>query len=344
MAYLRNAWYCAGWGGDLGVEPLARTFLDEPVLLYRREDGSPVAIGNRCPHRFAPLHKGRLVDDCIECPYHGLRFDSSGACVHNPHGDGAVPKAAKVKAYPLAERHGALWIWMGDPNLADESEILDASVIEKREGWDVVRGQLTVQANYQMLVDNLLDLSHVQFLHPFLADDGPPPPGFSVFSDLKQEGNSVCAINRLDNARITPLFKLLWDNSPELGELRAHMQWHPPSALLLDTGMRPMSGLRSDGPSLPTAHFLIPETETSTHYFWAQARDRKVGDAELSELLAKGVDAAFKNEDQPMIEDCQALMGTTDLMSLKPVLLQTDAPAIRARRVLSALIAHEQGA
>jgi len=343
MAYLRNAWYCAGWGADLGSEPISRTYLNEPVLLYRLQSGKAVAIGERCPHRFAPLHKGKLKDDCIECPYHGLRFDASGACVHNPHGDGAIPKAAKVKAYPLAERHGALWIWMGDPALADESQIVDAGEIEVREGWDQVKGQLKVQAHYQLLADNLLDLTHVQFLHPFLADNGPPPPGFAYFTDLKQEGDTVCAINQLTNVRVTPLFKMLWDKPPELVELRAHMRWHPPSTLLLDTGSNPVGGSRSEGPSLPTAHFLTPETETSTHYFWAQARDRKVGDAALSEILGKGIDAAFRNEDQPMIEDCQSLMNTTDLMSLKPVLLQTDAPAIRARRVLSGLIAQEQG-
>ncbi len=134
MNFLRNAWYCAGWAADLGAEPITRTYLNEPVLLYRMRDGRAVAIGERCPHRFAPLHKGKLRDDCIECPYHGLRFDASGACVHNPHGDGAIPKAARVKAYPLVEQYGALWIWMGDPSLADESALIDAHEIDQRAG------------------------------------------------------------------------------------------------------------------------------------------------------------------------------------------------------------------
>ncbi len=342
MNFLRNAWYCAGWAADLGAEPITRTYLNEPVLLYRLRDGRAVAIGERCPHRFAPLHKGKLRDDCIECPYHGLRFDASGACVHNPHGDGAIPKAARVKAYPLVEQYGALWIWMGDPSLAGESTLIDAHEIEKREGWDVVRGQLNVQGNYELLADNLLDLSHVPFLHPFLSFDGPPPPGFSFHSELKQDGNTVYAINLLTNTPVSPLYKLLWDNPPEVGEMRAHMRWDAPCTLMLDTGMNTVGGSREDGPSLPTAHFLTPETETSTHYFWAQARDRKVGDEAMSALLAKGVNDAFQNEDEPMIEDCQRLMGTPDLMSLKPVLLQTDAPAIRARRVLASLREREQ--
>lgn len=85
MAYLNNAWYCAGWAGDLGRTPMAKTFLDQSVLMYRREDGTPVAVSNRCPHRFAPLHKGKLAGDRIECPYHGLQYDHDGACVLNPH-------------------------------------------------------------------------------------------------------------------------------------------------------------------------------------------------------------------------------------------------------------------
>jgi len=84
MKFLKNAWYCAGWGDDLGATTLsAITILEEPILLYRRDDGTPVAIGDRCPHRFAPLHQGKLAEARIECPYHGLRSDAEGRCVNN---------------------------------------------------------------------------------------------------------------------------------------------------------------------------------------------------------------------------------------------------------------------
>lgn len=345
MAFLRNTWYCAGFSGDLGKDPINHTFLNESVAMFRKEDGTAAAVGNRCPHRFAPLHMGKVKGDCIECPYHGLRFDTSGACVHNPHGDGAIPKAARIKAYPLVERQGTLWIWMGDPALADPALIVDVPEIEQRAGWDVIHGHLKVGANYELLSDNLLDLSHVPYLHPFLSFDGPPPPGFSSTSELKQDGNTVYAMNISHNMPVTPLFKMLWDEgAPPVAEFRAHMRWDAPSTLMLDVGMHPPGAAVTDGPSLPTAHLLTPETETSTHYFWAQARDRKLNDPGLSAALAQGIDDVFRNEDQTMIEACQELMGTTDLMSLKPVLLAGDGPAIRARRVLTALKEQEQGA
>jgi vanillate O-demethylase monooxygenase subunit len=127
--FLKNCWYVAAWAKDVGRELLGRTYLSESVCLYRKEDGTPVAIGDRCPHRFAPLHLGQLKGDVVECPYHGLQFDCSGKCSHNPHGDGKIPAAAKVRQYTLAERHSLLWIWMGDPERADAALIPDYSFL-----------------------------------------------------------------------------------------------------------------------------------------------------------------------------------------------------------------------
>src|SRR3546814_11561118 len=110
--YLRNAWYAAAWSEEIGGTPLGRTFLEQPVVLFRETDGTTVALADRCPHRFAPLSKGKLVGNAIECPYHGLRFGADGQCVHNYHGP--VTKAASVHRYPVMECYGLAWIWMGD--------------------------------------------------------------------------------------------------------------------------------------------------------------------------------------------------------------------------------------
>ncbi|MDB5682344.1 MAG: Rieske (2Fe-2S) protein, partial [Sphingomonas bacterium] len=155
--YLRNTWYVAGWGDDLGEAPLARTFLDEPVAMFRDEAGLPQAIGGRCPHRFAALGKGRVVDGQLECPYHGLRFDSTGACVFNPHEHGVVPRAS-VQTYPLVERHRLLWIWMGDPALADPAEIPDFAWLADPR-LEAVRGSAHAEGHYELYSDNILDLA-----------------------------------------------------------------------------------------------------------------------------------------------------------------------------------------
>ena len=114
MTFLKNAWYVAAWSAELEAgRLLARRLLDEPVVLYRDSEGHAWALADRCPHRFAPLSMGQLVNGHVQCRYHGLRFEGGGACVHNPHGP--VPRAAHVRSYPLLERYSAVWIWMGDP-------------------------------------------------------------------------------------------------------------------------------------------------------------------------------------------------------------------------------------
>jgi vanillate O-demethylase monooxygenase subunit len=345
MAFLRNAWYCAGWTNELSDRPLGRTFLGEPVAMYRQTNGAAVAVGGRCPHRFAPLSMGKVVDDCIECPYHGLRFGPSGACSHNPHGDGAIPKAASVRAYTLAERDGIVWIWMGDQTLADPRRVPDMHEIAEQQGWRVIRGELKVKAHYELLTDNLMDLSHVPFLHPFLSNAEALPADYHEVRSLKQEGETVYSLHTAKNLPMTPLFAMLWDGeTPAQGDLRANMRWEAPANLLLDVGMVPPGAPGAAGPSLPIAHLLTPETEHSTHYFWALARDRKVDDAQMDGILHAGISDVFKNEDERMIVECAHMMDTNDLFSLNPVLLQGDGPSIRARRLLRTRIDKERAA
>jgi vanillate O-demethylase monooxygenase subunit len=338
-SFLRDAWYCVGFSDSLGATETRRiTVLNEPLVLFRGADGQPTALLDRCPHRFAPLSAGTWVEGQLQCAYHGLRFDATGQCRHNPHGDGSISKASHVRAFPVLERHGAMWAWMGDAARADPALLPDFTDVEERAGWSRVQGYLHVQAHYQLISDNLLDLSHVQFLHPFLFNrDVPPPAEFRAVNRVEQEGDTVVAINELMSCPNNGLYQMLWERGapPVYVDLRANMRWNPPALLLLDTGAAPVDGPREQGPSAPSAHWLTPETDTTTHYFWAAARDRHVGNAEVSEQMAAGIGAAFAKEDEPMIEACQRNMGTTDLMSLKPLLLPTDGAAVRARRLLA---------
>ncbi|MEY2875446.1 MAG: hypothetical protein RLZZ373_2817 [Pseudomonadota bacterium] len=337
MNFIRDAWYCAGFSNELKASALKPiTILGEPVVLYRQAGGTAAALADRCPHRFAPLSLGKVCEGELQCAYHGLRFDAAGLCTHNPHGDGSIPKAAMVRSYPLLERHGALWIWTGDAAQADPAKLPDFGDTDERDGWSRFEGYLHVKANYQLMIDNLLDLSHVPFLHPFLAGGAPPPPEFRPDIRMEQRGDTVVAVNEFHSMPNTPLYQMLWERGapPALTDMRANMRWDPPSMLLLDTGATHVDQPRQDGPSAPSSHWLTPETETTTHYFWAATRDRYVGNADVSAQMAAGFAAAFHNEDEPMIEACQRNMGSNDLMSMKPVLLPTDGPAVRARRVI----------
>lgn len=345
MTFLRNAWYCVGFSDTLAAGTVQSiTALGEPLALFRDAAGTFSAVADRCPHRFARLSSGQAIDGALACPYHGLRFDAQGHCVLNPHGEGKIPQAAKVRSYPTLERHGSLWVWMGDAALADPSRLPDFSMIEERPGWTRVQGQLKVQANYQLVIDNLLDLTHVEYLHPFLASRAPRPPEFRSHIALEQDGNTVTSINEQSSAPANGIYQMLWERGepPRYIDTRGNMRWHPPSLLYLDTGATYVGASRTDGPTLETAHWLTPETATTTHYFWIATRDRWVGHAGISEQLRAGMDGAFRGEDEPMIEAIQQQMGEHDLLDLQPVLLPTDGAAIRARRMLKQLIEQEQ--
>ena len=334
--FLRNAWYVAAWPEELTRTPLRRVFLSQPVVMYRTEAGAPVALADRCPHRFVPLSLGFLEQDDIVCCYHGLRFAPDGHCTLNPHGDGSVPRAARLRAYPLAERHGAVWIWMGE-SAADPALIPDFSILGDATRFTAVRGVMHVAANYQLITDNLLDLSHVQFLHPGLRVANP----VRQRHEMKQVGETVWSYFWRDEGEANGLMKLLGWPPERRGDSRAHMRWDAPCLMLLDVGMTGIGEAPEAGIAAPSAHLLTPETATSTHYFWAFMRDTVLADAALSEKIrALGIQA-FAMEDKPVIEAQQRNLGGAELMSLGPALLYPDAAATRARRVLAALLAAE---
>src|SRR6266508_3891929 len=162
--FVRNAWYVAAWDHEIGRDMLRRVILDEPVVFYRREDGKPVALEDRCCHRQAPLSMGKLIGDIVKCPYHGLEFDQTGKCVKVPSQD-KIPPSAKVKSFPVREKNHWIWIWLGDAAKADPALIEDFHWLDD-PGWGFGGSYLHVEANYQLLVENLLDTTHLPFLHP----------------------------------------------------------------------------------------------------------------------------------------------------------------------------------
>jgi vanillate O-demethylase monooxygenase subunit len=237
------------------------------------------------------------------------------------------------------ERYGMVWIWMGDPERAHEALLPDFGVFSGKSGWAIVRGYLAVHANYQLVTDNLLDLSHGQFLHPFLTN-----PDASDRARFRTEkiGTTVWAYNDFPAEPITKMAQLMWRSDSKVGDRRAHMRWDAPSNLWLDVGVTECGRSPEEGLCMPAAHLLTPETEWTTHYFWMTARNRMSEDEELSRTIQSKYDHAFRHEDEPMIAAIQERMGTTDLDSLNPIYMISDRAAGRARQVLASLIAEEQ--
>jgi vanillate O-demethylase monooxygenase subunit len=342
MTFLRDTWYCAGWSTDVTDAPTTKTFLGEPVLLYRTAAGRAVALDNRCPHRFAPLHQGQRHGDVIACPYHGLQFDAEGRCVHNPHGDGKVPQAARLRTYPLCERDGIVWIWMGDPALADASKVLDAGFMNETQTYAIGTGHLAVKANYLLVMDNLLDLTHAPFLHAGSVGGKPEDSiGGGLQVGFFDDAVSVTSTYRVDAMKPTPQLQPLYPH--ERGDFRVTMRWQPASALSMRLSMTPCGEADGSGVVLPLLHLLTPIDDERTHYFFALGRNVALDSPEAHAGMLAFARQAFEEEDEPMIAACQQQMGTPDLLSLRPVLLATDAATMKARRHLQGLIAQEQG-
>lgn len=339
---LRNTWYVAAWAAEVVADNLlGRTLLGEPVLIFRDETGTANAIADRCPHRFAPLHLGKHVGNAVQCGYHGLEFGADGACSRNPHGNGAVPRAAQVPTYPLVERYGFLWIWMGD-KAPDEGLIPTDFAFAGDESRAHIKGYLRVEANYLLLVDNLMDLSHGLYLHA----------GFLATEEMKEDftphayldGDVVVCEREQPNIAPPALWVPSLPPGTEKVDYFSNVYWHAPAFVIHPVGCRMIGKAEGvdGGVSSRSAHMFTPETETSSHYFYDNSRDYRVDSPETDERIRGMLATVFGEQDRPMIEAQQRLIGNVDLMSLRPSVLPTDKATVLMRRRLAQLIAREQ--
>ena len=162
--YLRNCFYMAGWAADFTVDTVTQvSLLGEPIVIYRQQNGQLAALEDRCCHRAAPLSKGRREGDDLRCMYHGIKFGPDGRCTDLP-GQAVIPKSVCVRSYPIVEKHGGCWVWMGDRARVDESLIADFVGPDDAD-WAISTACLDIAAEAQLLIDNLLDVSHAPYVH-----------------------------------------------------------------------------------------------------------------------------------------------------------------------------------
>lgn len=330
--FLQQAWYMIGWSHELGDDVLARTLLDTPVALFRDDNGVAHAIHDRCPHRFAPLSTGVKKGDRIMCRYHGLTFDGSGACVENPLG-GPIPRVCRVAAYPVTEQDNILWIWMGDPDDADPARIVRFPWVND-PAMRSVFGYTQVKAQYELLTDNLMDLTHAKFLHPGFGGDL-----YSPRNRVEATSDTVLSqyiVEDIDNPEFP---ENAWSAHGQKVDLWDDIRWHAPATLSLSSGVVLTGRPREEGCEIPSAHVITPETNDRSHYFWGSAlpNESPLSNDGFVEVLSQ----AFDTEDKPMIEDAHRRMGGEDFWDLKPLLLKTDNAAVRVRRILRDMIEKE---
>ena len=311
------------------------------MLIYRKQDGTPVAMHDRCPHRFVPLHMGKRQGDDVVCAYHGLRFDCTGQCNHNPHGNGHIPQAAKVRAFPLVERYGFLWIWMGD-EAADLGLLPDFSPLTEGNPNGVGFTYMYRRSHYELITDNVMDLSHIDHLHgEIITTRGQLSPQVPV---LRETPRSVSARWEWKQTPAMLIFNAFLPEPQAEARHFFDITWTPPANIQLSVGATQGPGELDlvDCVGQYDLHTSTPETEGSTHYFFATRRNHNVDDAAFNKMKIEAMHDAFVTEDGPVLDAVHEEMGTTDLYSLNPVLMSSDIAPIKVRRALMKLKEQER--
>jgi phenylpropionate dioxygenase-like ring-hydroxylating dioxygenase large terminal subunit len=335
--FLKNCWYVAAWNYEIDDGFLTRTILDEPVLLFRSDAGQPVALEDRCCHRHLPLSEGRLVGDTVQCGYHGLTFDFDGKCVSVP-GQAAIPPNAQVTSYPVVERYRWVWIWIGEPSLADEALIPDYHWNDDPE-WVAYGDVYHVEGDYRLLIDNLLDLSHIQFLHASTLGAG---TDVDATITVERGDNSVMVSRWVLDTPPAPLYAEALGTNGHVDRWQ-NISFIPPSYVVIDAGSAiagtgAPEGDRSRGVETYSNHTLTPETDQSTHYFWHHARNFRMDDAALTDRMREMFSSALR-------EDVVAIGAQQRAMNQMPgapgIDINSDNSSIQTRRLLQAKIEAE---
>lgn len=347
--WIRNCWYVIAWNHEIppaeSGELFHRTVLGEPVLVYRTAGGDLVAMEDRCCHRLAPLSRGRREGDCVRCGYHGLKFDPRGACVEAP-GLASIPVKARVRTYPVVLKNNWVFVWMGEPDQADPALLPDNFSCDHPD-WHYKPGYLHYDTPYLLICDNLLDFSHLSYVHektvggsPAIAQTAPtvgtvpgPRPDWPIMG--------VRVSRQVRDVPPPPYYNKFRTFDTHVNRWLAY-DFLLPGTLLMHSGSRPVGDAEGDmrrAVQLHSCQTLTPETETTTHYFFQQAHRAGEGDETVADIILQGLYTAF-NEDRDMIT---AQHRNIELHPEAPMLpLAMDSALIQFRRALDARIRAER--
>lgn len=338
--FIKNAWYIAAWAHELSAAPLARRICNEEVVLYRDAQGSVCALEDRCCHRGTPLRFGAVVETGLQCGYHGLVFDGSGRCVHIP-GQDRIPPKAKVRAYPVLEKDEFIWIWMGDPERAERSKIVDYPYHNDYSNWPHKHGLYHVKANYMLMVDNLMDLTHLGYVHVGTIG-GNPKAHVEAKMEVRPTDQGLRFIRWMLDSEPPPTyvravpFKGHVDRWQEFeyiapGSIR---QWSG----ALEIGRGAQQNREQQGFHLRLFHGLTPETERSCFYYWSAANGYRQDEPQATEDLYRDADTAFR-QDKTIVEGQQAKLDETGEDGLVDIV--SDAARVHMRRMVQRLLADD---
>ena len=335
--FIRNAWYIAAWADEVGQAPLARTILNEAIVLYRDMSGKVGALEDRCCHRGTPLRFGEVVEGGLQCGYHGLVFDCSGSCVSIP-GQAKIPAKARVRSYPIIEKDEFLWIWMGDAEDANTAKIVDYPFHNDHGKWPHKQEVYHIKAGYKLMVDNLMDMTHLGYVHKKTIG-GNPKIHVSAQMVMTPKESGLHYIRWMLDCDPPPTYKKAVSFKDRVDRWQ-EFEFIAPGSIVqwsgaLDVGMGAQQSRDQDGGfSLRLFHGLTPETETSCFYFWSAANGYRQNEPEATQQLFTEISTAFM-EDKAIVEGQQAMLEATGEDRLVDIV--SDSARIHMRRTLDRL-------
>jgi phenylpropionate dioxygenase-like ring-hydroxylating dioxygenase large terminal subunit len=320
--FLQDCWYAAALPEEIVHAPLARTICGVPLVLFRTASGLACALDDRCPHRFAPLSIGRVAGETITCVYHGIEFGGDGTCRRIPQQQ-TIARGMTVRSYPLVERWGVAWIWMGEAERADPGTIPDYFWLSSPPWRNLVR-RYHVRANHEVCADNILDLSHTPYVH----GQSIGTPEMATMPARTWVSGDVVHSQRV-MAQVTPgPFVYRWGNFGARIDRVTTTEWRPPGNISVALTYRDQANeitLRLTNP-------LTPETDRTTHVFFMWSRD--FGDEADDAFTRESFQVM--DEDIAIIEQQQAVIDRGGV--LRTVAIASDATLIQSRRVLARLL------
>lgn len=338
MNWLKNAWYVAGFKHELdNGKVVGRRFLGTSVVMMRHSDGRIAALNDMCPHRLIPLSAGRRIGDELQCGYHGMRFSITGACTLAP-GQTHIPQQASLRSFPFAERHGLLWIWMGQAERANVDLIPDVRWNDHAE-WIPSRGYHHLACDFRLSVDNLMDLGHESWVHLRTIGQREEEciPNFPVKVTIEGEG-LVRAHREMPNIEAPPFFVMMLNHRGRINRWQTAISLAP-SICMTDVGVYPAGTAPETAYRNHVLHMLTPESEHTTHYFWSHTRNFRHGDDALTTALRDATAQTF-DEDAVILAIQQKQLEAHGGV-IPRVAMRVDEAPIKTRKQREALIARE---
>ncbi len=314
--FLKNCWHVGAWGHEVkGDKILARQLLSKRVIFFRDESGKIAALEDRCSHRFAPLSIGRHTGDGVRCMYHGLVFNRDGVCVEEP-GVKGVSRGTDICAYPTAEKHSFIWIWMGDPALADEALIPECSYQSQPGVWDWEPRYRHFEADYRLILDNLLDFSHLTFVHENTLGGSVEIANIKPKTETYDKGVRITRWY-LDEEKIAPYLKGFETFEGRIDRWNIYDLETRGNIFNMQSGTAPAGSGAPEGNYVPEAmrfhatQIVTPETDKTSHFFWSYAHNFNLGNPKFTTMLTDRISEGFQ-EDKDMIEAQQIIVDEND--------------------------------